>query len=548
MTRALPPRLTKGSLQGENMNQSRWPSRRLPGPRMVAALAAAGCAALSLAAAGGAVASGSVVAAPRSVAVAPGSVVPRAAAVRFGALRLGSARPGRPEQAALSRLGNAGQARPGRSGGSVGAGRQPRCTRPPTRRQTPSTCRSSAAPASVIRPPGPCRGCDQRREMQHEGQFGLPGGGQGEGRQQPARGGYRHRTDTVYVVNGTSNTVSVLNGARCNARVTRGCGRPVATVKVGKFPVAAVVQPGDAHAVCGEPCGWQCLGDQRGQRATRRRPGDAGSRPGLSRTRPARPGSMWTPRPTPSTRRTPAPGQWRHGVGDQRRHLQRAHRHAAAGESRATVRWAAAPFGVAVDQATDTVYVPNNNDGTVSVINGARCNARVTSGCGRTPPTVTTGANPQFVAADPGRHTVFTINQSDDTLSAINTRTCNGTVTSGCRRSRRACRPPQPGPGVQLVPERVRAGPPHRLRVRSERGRRQHLVGDQHPPLQRHQHHRLPPPGAERPGRRVPAVRRPGHQHHLRRQPHQAADRRDQRRHLPRPATWPAAPRSRRSR
>ena len=51
------------------------------------------------------------------------------------------------------------------------------------------------------------------------------------------------RTDTVYVVNGTSNTVSLVNGARCDARVTRGCGRPVATVKVGKFPVAAVINP-----------------------------------------------------------------------------------------------------------------------------------------------------------------------------------------------------------------------------------------------------------------------------------------------------------------
>ena len=51
------------------------------------------------------------------------------------------------------------------------------------------------------------------------------------------------RTGTVYVVNGTSNTVSVINGARCNAQVTAGCGRPAATIKVGQFPVAAVVNP-----------------------------------------------------------------------------------------------------------------------------------------------------------------------------------------------------------------------------------------------------------------------------------------------------------------
>jgi DNA-binding beta-propeller fold protein YncE len=86
----------------------------------------------------------------------------------------------------------------------------------------------------------------------------------------------------------------------------------------------------------------------------------------------------------------------------------------------------------AVDQASDTVYVANNNDGTVSVIDGARCNASVTSGCGGTWPTVTTGANPQFVAVDPSSGTVFAVNQGDNTLSAINTRTCNGTVTSGC--------------------------------------------------------------------------------------------------------------------
>ena len=51
------------------------------------------------------------------------------------------------------------------------------------------------------------------------------------------------RTDTVYVTNGNDGTVSVLNGARCNARVTRGCGTPVATIKVGGFLVAAAVNP-----------------------------------------------------------------------------------------------------------------------------------------------------------------------------------------------------------------------------------------------------------------------------------------------------------------
>ena len=39
------------------------------------------------------------------------------------------------------------------------------------------------------------------------------------------------------------------------------------------------------------------------------------------------------------------------------------------------------PLGLAVAQATDTVYVANAKDGTVSVINGATCNGSDTSGC-----------------------------------------------------------------------------------------------------------------------------------------------------------------------
>ena len=64
------------------------------------------------------------------------------------------------------------------------------------------------------------------------------------------------------------------------------------------------------------------------------------------------------------------------------------------GQAPPTIKVGSGAFWAAVDQATDTVYVANNNDGTVSVINGARCNAQVTSGCGSTPPTVTTGAKP----------------------------------------------------------------------------------------------------------------------------------------------------------
>ena len=124
-------------------------------------------------------------------------------------------------------------------------------------------------------------GRDQRREVQREGQVRAAGWWpRARVGSSPLAAAVDERTDTVYVVNGNNGTVSVLNGARCNARVTRGCGRPVATVKVGKFPVAAVVNPATRTLYVANLGARQCLGDQRGQL---QRPDDTGvpaARPG----------------------------------------------------------------------------------------------------------------------------------------------------------------------------------------------------------------------------------------------------------------------------
>ena len=96
-----------------------------------------------------------------------------------------------------------------------------------------------------------------------------------------------------------------------------------------------------------------------------------------------------------------------------------------------------------VNQATNTVYVASYNDGTVSAINGATCNAAVTSSCARTPPAVPTGAGASFAGIDAAVHTLFAINQGDDTLSAISTRTCRGGAASAC---------PELAPSQQAAP------------------------------------------------------------------------------------------------
>ena len=97
------------------------------------------------------------------------------------------------------------------------------------------------------------------------------------------------------------------------------------------------------------------------------------------------------------------------------------------------------PLGIAVDQATNTIYTANIADGeypgTVSVINGATCNGQDTSGCGQTPATAPAGFGANSVAIDPTTNQVYVTNQEDTSVSVIDGAACNSQHTSGCGRT-----------------------------------------------------------------------------------------------------------------
>ena len=95
----------------------------------------------------------------------------------------------------------------------------------------------------------------------------------------------------------------------------------------------------------------------------------------------------------------------------------------------------AAPYQVAVDETTNTIYVANLDDNTVSVINGDVCNGTDTSGCNQTWPIVTVGASPQGLALNPRNDTVYVANRNDNTVSVINTLHCNAHDSSGCEQT-----------------------------------------------------------------------------------------------------------------
>ena len=98
------------------------------------------------------------------------------------------------------------------------------------------------------------------------------------------------------------------------------------------------------------------------------------------------------------------------------------------------------PFGIAVDQATDTIYTANIFDGegpgTVSVINGATCNSHNTSGCDQTPATARAGFGANGIAVDPTTNNIYATNDEDTSVTTINGNTCKSSNRTGCDDTR----------------------------------------------------------------------------------------------------------------
>jgi DNA-binding beta-propeller fold protein YncE len=241
-------------------------------------------------------------------------------------------------------------------------------------------------------------------------------------------------TDTVYVANG-AGTVTVVNGARCNATVMSGCGTPLATINVGGFLVAAVIDPNTHTLYVASPPGNGFVTSNvfvinvaTCNAVTTQGCGQPVKKVADSQGPAAIDVDLATDTIYAVNNGT--------GNGNTVSVIDGAKCNGSTGsgcgEAPHTITVGSGAFWDAVDQASGTVYVANNNDGTVSVIDGARCNATVTSGCSSMPKAVVTGAGAASVAVDASLHTVFALNADDDTLSAVDTRTCNGAVTSGC--------------------------------------------------------------------------------------------------------------------
>ena len=248
--------------------------------------------------------------------------------------------------------------------------------------------------------------------------------------------------DTIFAANSFNfstnrpgHTVSVINGATCNAEVTSGCGRSPATAAVGTAPAGVAVNQA-THTVYVANSGASTLSIINAADCNGMHPVGC-SQPSHSVHLAAPPWAVAVNQATDTIYvlhlGTPATVSVINGA------TCNATDTSGCGNSPPTVtvgNVGGSPEDLAVNQDSDTIYVANSGDNTVSVINGATCNGHQASGCGQTPKLVRTGRqNFGYVAVDARAGLVYVSNGFDDTMSVINGKTCNGHVSSGCNQN-----------------------------------------------------------------------------------------------------------------
>jgi YVTN family beta-propeller protein len=248
-----------------------------------------------------------------------------------------------------------------------------------------------------------------------------------------------HATGTVYVTSGginfsgTGDRLAVINGTTCNSKITSGCGQAAATVKVGSFPFGVAVDPATGTA-------YVTSANDNTVSVVNTATCNAGDTSGCSQQPPTvKVGSFPLPVAVNRVTNTVYVGN----MNDSTLSVIdgatcNGKTTTGCGQKPPTVTVAGGPDGLGVNEATDTVFASNNSPGStasaasVSVINGATCNATVKTGCGQKPPIALTGANPGFPAVDPATDTVYVPALGDNAVAIINSATCNATVKTGC--------------------------------------------------------------------------------------------------------------------
>jgi YVTN family beta-propeller protein len=236
-------------------------------------------------------------------------------------------------------------------------------------------------------------------------------------------------TNTIYVGNGTTGTLSLINGKTCNARNTSGCGQHVTAVTAGTDPIGIAVDKATNTVYVANASGTVAV--VNGRKC------DAANRSGCHvEPKSVRVGS--NPQFLAVSEKTNTiyvanSGSDSVSVLDGR--TCSAASKAGCGRVRASIPVGPAPFTLAVNDATDSIYVTDLGAPTVSVIDGKTCNATNVSGCRRRPIAINVGEAPGGIAINTRTDTIYVSGEASNDVSVIDGKTCNATTTSGCRQT-----------------------------------------------------------------------------------------------------------------
>ena len=81
---------------------------------------------------------------------------------------------------------------------------------------------------------------------------------------------------------------------------------------------------------------------------------------------------------------------------------------------------------------TRTLYVNDENSGTLTLIDASRCNARRQAGCDATPAAVDVGTTPVGSGIDQRTRTLYIADLDEKTLSLFDTTRCNVVTPAAC--------------------------------------------------------------------------------------------------------------------
>jgi YVTN family beta-propeller protein len=237
-------------------------------------------------------------------------------------------------------------------------------------------------------------------------------------------------TRTAYIESADSSSISVLNTATCNAHNQSGCPRVAPALATGIFPTINIVMNPSTHTLYSQSQDSNSLWVFDTHKCNAMHTSGCTD---FATTTTIGVGPIEV-EGNPVTKTLYATNQVDNTVSVIDATACNQHHLTGCNQTWSTVTVGDGPRFIGINKITNTIYVSNLGDGTLSIINGATCNRNITSGCVQLA-TTPVGGTPQQIAVDESTNMIYVENQSDGTVSVIDGSHCNGTDVSGCNQA-----------------------------------------------------------------------------------------------------------------